>query len=42
MWILLKNFPIEEDQTEQKFFIIDLNQLFDCNNFKCEFYKIVS
>ena len=39
MWILLKNFPIEEDQTEQKFLIINLEQVFDQNHFKCEFYK---
>ena len=39
MWILLKNFPIEEDQTEQKFLIINLEQVFDQNHFKYEFYK---
>ena len=39
MWILFKNFPIEEDQTEQKFLIINLEQVFDQNHFKCEFYK---
>ena len=39
MWILFKNFPIEEDQTEQKFLIISLEQVFDQNHFKCEFYK---
>ena len=33
---LIKNFLIEEDRTEQIFFI---NQVFDHNNFKCEFYK---
>ena len=28
----------EEDQTEQKLFIINhLKQVFDCNHFKCEF-----
>ena len=31
--------PIEEDQTGQKFLIINLEQVFDQNNFKCEFYK---
>ena len=39
MWILQNNFPIEEDQTEQKIFIVNLKQLFDRNHFKCEFYK---
>ena len=39
MWILFKNFPIEEDQTEQKFLIINLEQVFDQHHFKCEFYK---
>ena len=39
MWMLLKNFPIEEDQAEQKFLIINLLQVFDQNNFKCKFYK---
>ena len=42
MWILFKNFPIEEDQTEQKFLIINLEQVFDQNHFKCEFYFIKS
>ena len=31
--------PIEENQTEQKFLIINLEQVFDQNHFKCEFYK---
>ena len=35
----IKNFPIEEDQTEQKFLIINLEQVFDQNHFKCEFCK---
>ena len=28
-----------EDQTEEKFLIISLKQVFDRNHFKCEFYK---
>ena len=39
LWILFKNCPVEEDQTEQKFLIINLEQVFDQNYFKCEFYK---
>ena len=35
----IKKFPIEEDQTEQKIFIINLKQVFDPNHFKCEVYK---
>ena len=39
MWILFLKIPIEENQTEQKFLIINLEQVFDQNHFKCEFYK---
>ena len=34
----IKTFPIEEDQTEQKFLIVSLEQVFDKNHFKSEFY----
>ena len=34
-----KKFPIQEDQTEPKFLLINLEQVFDQNHFKCEFYK---
>ena len=34
----VKKNPIEEDQTEQKF-LINLEQVFDQNHFKCGFYK---
>ena len=35
----VKKNPIEEDQTEQKFLIINLERVFDQNHFKCGFYK---
>ena len=35
----IKKIPIEEDQTEQTFVITNLEQVFDQNHFKCEFYK---
>ena len=34
----LKSFPVEEDQTEQKIFIINLKQFLDRNHFKCDFF----
>ena len=39
MWILFLKIPIEEDQTEQKFLIINLEQGLIKNHFKYEFYK---
>ena len=35
----VKKIPIEEDQTEQKFLIINLEHVFDQNHFKCGFYE---
>ena len=35
----IKRFPVEKDQTERKFVIVNLEQVFDQNHFKCEFYK---
>ena len=37
MRILSKNFPIEKDQTEQKFLNINLEQVSDQNHFELEF-----
>ena len=34
----IKKIPVEKDQTEQRFLIINLQQAFDQNHFKCEFY----
>ena len=36
---VIKNFPVEKDQTERKFLIINFEQVLDQNHFKCEFYK---
>ena len=35
----IKNFPVVKDQTERKFLIVNLEQVFDQNHFKCGFCK---